>query len=78
MLVIVGMWWVVGPEDSIKALDINMQTDSAVFGAVVTNYQLGTKSILTRVVFHAEVMQQLQHSKKLQRVARVPGSWHDF
>jgi hypothetical protein len=55
-----------------------MQIDSAVFGAVVTNYQLGTKSALTRVVFQTDVIQKLQDSKRLQRVARVPGSWHDF
>jgi hypothetical protein len=24
------------------------------------------------------VMQKLQDSKKLRRVARIPGSWHDF
>jgi hypothetical protein len=66
------------PSGSINELDINMHTDSAVFGAVVTNYQLGTTSTLTRVVFKADVMQKLQSSKKLQRVARVPGSWHDF
>jgi hypothetical protein len=30
------------------------------------------------VVFKADVMQNLQNSKRLQRVARVPGSWHDF
>lgn len=66
------------PAGSIKELDINMHTDSAVFGAVVTNYQLGTTSTLTRVVFKADVMQKLQSSKRLQRVARVPGSWHNF
>ncbi|MFT5924558.1 MAG: hypothetical protein ACI9LE_001557 [Paraglaciecola sp.] len=66
------------PAGSIKVLDINMHTDSAVFGAVVTNYPLGTTSTLTRVVFKADVMQNLQNSKRLQRVARVPGSWHDF
>ena len=73
-----GLLFSFRPTDSIKVLDINMQSDSAVFGAVVTNYRLGTKSVLTRVVFQAEVMQKLQDSKKLQRVARVPGSWHDF
>jgi hypothetical protein len=73
-----GLLFSFKPPGSIKELDINMQTDSAVFGAIVTNYQLGTKSVLTRVIFQADVMQQLQHSKKLQRVARVPGSWHDF
>lgn len=66
------------PTGSIKTLDINMQSESAVFGAVVTNYQLGTISDLTRVVFQSDVMQNLQDSKKLHRVARVPGSWHDF
>ena len=55
-----------------------MQAQSAVFGAVVTNYQLGTKGALTRVVYQADVIQRLQESKRLQRVARVPGSWHDF
>jgi hypothetical protein len=73
-----GLLFSFRPTDSIKVLDINMQSDSAVFGAVVTNYQLGTKSVLTRVVFQADVMQKLQDSKRLQRVARVPGSWHDF
>ncbi|MFT6284021.1 MAG: hypothetical protein ACJAXM_000485 [Arenicella sp.] len=73
-----GLLFSFRPADSIKVLDINMQIDSAVFGAVVTNYQLGTKSDLTRVVFESDVMQQLQNSKRLQRVARVPGSWHDF
>lgn len=73
-----GLLFSFKPLDSIKALDINMQTDSAVFGVVVANYQLGTKGALTRVVFQADVMQKLQDSKKLQRVARVPGSWHDF
>jgi hypothetical protein len=77
-VVMYGLLFSFKPLGSIKALDINMQTDSAVFGAVVTNYQLGTNSDLTRVVFQANVMQQLQSSNKLQRVARVPGSWHDF
>ena len=66
------------PSGSTKTLDINMQTNSAVFGFVVANYQLGTSSSLIRVVFQADVMHRLQDSKKLQRVARVPGSWHDF
>jgi hypothetical protein len=73
-----GLLFSFKPADSVKELDISMQTDSAVFGAVVTNFQLGTKSVLTRVVFQTDVMQQLQNSKRLQRVARVPGSWHDF
>ena len=73
-----GLLFSFRPAGSIKVLDINMQIDSAVFGAIVTNFQLGTKSFLTRAVFQADVMQQLQHSKRLQRVARVPGSWHDF
>ena len=77
-VVMYGLLFSFKPLGSIKDLDINMQTDSAVFGAVVTNYQLGTKSDLTRVVFQAAVMQKLQQSTKLQRVARVPGSWHDF
>ena len=77
-VVMYGLLFSFKPADSIKALDISMQADSAVFGAVVTNYQLGTKSALTRVVFEADVLQKLQHSKRLQRVARVPGSWHDF
>jgi len=73
-----GLLFSFKPVNSTKLLDINMETESAVFGAVVTNYQLGTKGVLTRVVFQADVMQKLQDSKKLQRVARVPGSWHDF
>jgi hypothetical protein len=77
-VVMYGLLFSFKPAESVKALDISMQNDSAVFGAVVTNYQLGTKSGLTRVVFLADVMQKLQDSKKLQRVARVPGSWHDF
>jgi hypothetical protein len=73
-----GLLFSFKPASSIKTLDINMQSASAVFGAVVANYQLGINSALTRVVFQADVMQQLQLSTKLQRVARVPGSWHDF
>ncbi|WP_232787571.1 hypothetical protein [Paraglaciecola sp. MB-3u-78] len=73
-----GLLFSFRPAGSIKVLDINMQTDSAVFGAVVANYQLGTNNVLTRVVFQADVLQKLQDSKRLQRVARVPGSWHDF
>ncbi|MFB0998931.1 MAG: hypothetical protein QMC13_01680, partial [Colwellia sp.] len=73
-----GLLFSFRPTDSIKVLDINMQAQSAVFGAVVTNYQLGTKGALTRVVYQADVIQRLQESKRLQRVARVPGSWHDF
>lgn len=77
-VVMYGLLFSFKPPGSIKELDINMQTGSAVFGAVVTNYQLGTQSDFTRVVFQADVMEQLQQSTKLQRVARVPGSWHDF
>jgi hypothetical protein len=77
-VVLYGLLFSFKPVGSIKSLDISMQTDSAVFGAVVANFQLGTKSGVTRVVFQADVMQKLQDSKKLQRVARVPGSWHDF
>jgi len=77
-VVMYGLLFSFKPADSIKALDINMQTDSAVFGAVVTNFQLGAKSTVTRAVFQADVIQKLQNSEKLQRVARVPGSWHDF
>jgi len=77
-VILYGLLFSFRPADSIKVLDINMQTHSVVFGAVVTNYQLGTKGVLTRVVFHADVIQKLQDSKRLQRVARVPGSWHDF
>jgi hypothetical protein len=73
-----GLLFSLKAEDSIKELDIEMQTGSAVLGAIVANYQLGTKSVLTRVVFQADVMQKLQNNKRLQRVARVPGSWHDF
>jgi hypothetical protein len=77
-VVMYGLLFSFKPNGSTKVLDINMQIDSAVFGAVVTNYQLGTKSALTRVVFQTDVIQKLQDSKRLQRVARVPGSWHDF
>jgi hypothetical protein len=77
-VILYGLLFSFRPADSIKVLDINMQTHSVVFGAVVTNYQLGTKGVLTRVVFHADVIQKLQDSKRLQRVTRVPGSWHDF
>ena len=77
-VVLYGLLFTFKPTDSIKTLDINMQNNSAVFGAVVTNFQLGTKSTLTRAVFQADVLQKLQNNKKLHRVARVPGSWHDF
>lgn len=77
-VVMYGLVFVFKPLGSTKTLDINMQTNSTVFGAVVTNYQLGTKSPLIRVVFRADVMQKLKESKRLKRVARVPGSWHDF
>jgi hypothetical protein len=73
-----GLVFAFKPLGSTKILDINMQTNSAVHGSVVTNYQLGTKSLFMRVVFRPDVMQKLQNSKKLQRVARIPGSWHDF
>jgi hypothetical protein len=77
-VVMYGLLFAFKPLGSIKVLDISMQTDTAVFGAVVTNFQLGTKSTLTRAVFRGDVLQKLQHIKRLQRVARVPGSWHDF
>jgi hypothetical protein len=77
-VVMYGLLFAFKPSGSTKTLDISMQTDSAVFGAVVANYQLGTSSSLIRVVFQADVMHRLQDSIKLQRVARVPGSWHDF
>ena len=77
-VVMYGLLFAFNPSGSTKTLDISMQTDSAVFGAVVANYQLGTSSSLIRVVFQADVMHRLQDSIKLQRVARVPGSWHDF
>lgn len=77
-VIMYGLLFSFKPTDSIKELDISMLTNSAVFGAVVTNFQLGTKSTLTRSVFRHDVIQRLQDSKKLQRVARVPGSWHDF
>lgn len=73
-----GLLFAFKPEGSIKELDINMQSDSAVFGSIVANYQLGNTSELTRVVYKADVIEQLQQNTKLQRVARVPGSWHDF
>jgi hypothetical protein len=77
-VVMYGLVFAFKPLGSTKILDINMQTNSAVHGSVVTNYQLGTKSLFMRVVFRPDVMQKLQNSKKLQRVARIPGSWHDF
>lgn len=77
-VVMYGLLFSFKPAASIKTLDISMQNNSAVFGAIVTNYQLGKKTTLTRAVFQANVMQRLQGSKTLQRVARVPGSWHDF
>jgi hypothetical protein len=73
-----GLLFSFKPLGSIKALDISMQTDTAVFGVIVANYQLGTKGALIRAVFRADVIQKLQDNKRLQRVARVPGSWHDF
>ena len=77
-VVMYGLLFSFKPLNSMKNLDINMQSDSAVFGAIVTNYQLGSTSELTRVVYQADVMNQLQNNTRLQRVARVPGSWHDF
>ncbi|MFT4809420.1 MAG: hypothetical protein ACI9LX_002769 [Paraglaciecola sp.] len=77
-VVLYGLVFSFKPAGSLKELYVNMHDDSAVFGAVVTNHRLGTTNTLTRVVFHADVMQKLQTSKRLQRVARVPGSWHDF
>ncbi|MFQ3192034.1 MAG: hypothetical protein ACI936_003185 [Paraglaciecola sp.] len=77
-VVVYGLVFAFKPLGSTEILDINMQTNSAVHGSVVTNYQLGTKSSFIRVAFRADVMQKLQDSKKLRRVARIPGSWHDF
>ena len=77
-VVMYGLLFSYKPASSIKALDIDMQTNSLVFGAVISNHQLGTKNGFTRVVFLDNVMQKLQDNKRLQRVARVPGSWHDF
>jgi hypothetical protein len=77
-VVMYGLMFSFKPDESIKVLDINMQKNSAVFGSIVANHQLGTKNGSTRVVFLADVMQKLQDSTNLQRVARVPGSWHDF
>ncbi|WP_299074119.1 hypothetical protein [uncultured Paraglaciecola sp.] len=77
-VVFYGLLFAFKPHNSIKVLDINMHTDSAVLGAVVSNYQLGTKNGLTRVVFDEDVMANLQSHKSLKRIASVPGSWHDF
>jgi hypothetical protein len=77
-VVMYGLMFSFKPFGSVKELDISMQGDSAVFGAIVANFQLGVTSELTRVIYEADVMEQLQQNTKLQRVARVPGSWHDF
>lgn len=77
-VVVHGLVFAFKPLGSTKILDVNMQANSVVHGSVVTNYHLGTKSPFMRVVFRADVMQKLQNSKRLQRVARIPGSWHDF
>ena len=66
------------PASSSKVLDIQMQVNSVVVGAIATNHQLGVSSGITRVVYHQQVQENLQSSKELQRLARVPGSWHDF
>jgi hypothetical protein len=77
-VVFYGLLFSFKPPTSVKTLDIHMQLDSAVYGAVVANFRPGMAGGLTRVIFDQNVIQRLQTNREFQRVARVAGSWHDF
>lgn len=66
------------PPKSIVTLDINMLENAAINGALVANYQLGSSAGVVRVIYNQTILRRLQTLPYLKRVARVPGSWHDF
>ncbi|MGS2720297.1 hypothetical protein [Paraglaciecola aestuariivivens] len=73
-----GLALVFKPASSTNTLDISMQSQAMVQGAVVANFKLGEHSGMVRVGYNAAVAAALQQNIHLLRVAKVPGSHHDF
>lgn len=58
--------------------DIFITAGASVTGGVVANHFLGHANGSLYVVYHRDVLTQLQKHSAFQHVARVPGSWRDY
>jgi hypothetical protein len=64
--------------NSEQKMYVKMLPDAIIYGALVANHSLGNTSGLKKVVYNSQVIGSLLTLNRLQRVARVPGSWRDF
>jgi hypothetical protein len=73
-----GLVIVIDDTATIDTLDIQMQANSLIMGAVVTNFRLGQLGGQVNVVYQLAELNRLLSDAKFRHIARVPGSWKDF
>lgn len=64
--------------DNVSSYDVYVPATSALHGALVSNYELGSLAGSIRVIYDLATLQTLASAADFLRVARVPGSWHDM
>jgi hypothetical protein len=63
---------------TVASYDVFIPASSAVYGAIVANYELGSLAGSLRVIYDKDSLSTLVNSAEFLRVATVPGSWHDL
>lgn len=58
--------------------DIKLNGGATVYGALVSNYQLGQSNGTYNAVYDSTVLQNISTGSAFSYIARVPGSWRDW
>jgi len=58
--------------------DFKMTGGATVYGAVVSNHQVGNSNGTYNAVYDAAALSNIQNTAPFNTLVRVPGSWHDW
>ncbi|MFQ3235432.1 MAG: hypothetical protein ACI9C4_000990 [Paraglaciecola sp.] len=75
---IYGLVLMFRPTDTLHAYGVRMEDSAYINGALITNNSLDDALSSIRVRYDFGALNRLIRDEKLQRLARVPGSWRDF
>jgi len=62
----------------VTGYDIKLNGGATVYGALVSNYQLGQSNGTYNAVYDSTVLQNISTGSAFSYIARVPGSWRDW
>lgn len=75
---IYGLVLMFRPPNILRTYRVRMEGSAYINGALIINNSLDDALSTIRIRYHLGVLDTLMRDNKMQRLARVPGSWRDF